>query len=110
MGASVLWNLTTRYSLASRRTALAPWWTLGSGAISARWSPLRLSKMISVGPRKKKKDIGCDQQTKDKLLKSLKDSAHPIRARAGSATRSATRSPPTTRPLGNSKGDEKTEN
>ena len=108
MGASVLWNLTTMYSLASRRTALAPWWTLGSGAISARWSPLRLSKMILVEPREKK-DIGCDQ-TKDKLLKSLKDSAHPIRARAGSATRSATGSPPTTRPLGNSKGDEKTEN
>ena len=94
------------YSLASRRTALAPWWTLGSGAISARWSPLRLSKIILVGPRKK--DIGCDQQTKDKLLKSLKDSAHPIRAGAGSATRSATGS--ATRPLGNSKGDEKTEN
>ena len=92
------------YSLASRRTALAPWWTLGSGAISARWSPLRLSKIILVGPRKK--DIGCDQQTKDKLLTPLKDSAHPIRAGAGSATRSA----PTTRPLGNSKGDEKTEN
>ena len=109
MGASVLWNLTTRYSLASRRTALAPWWTLGSGAISARWSPLRLSKIVLVGPRRKK-DIGCDQQTKDKLLKSLKDSAHPIRAGAGSATRSATGSPPTTRPLGNSKGDEKTEN
>ena len=96
------------YSLASRRTALAPWWTLGSGAISARWSPLRLSKIILVGPRKK--DIGCDQQTKDKLLTPLKDSAHPIRAGAGSATRSATRSAPTTRPLGNSKGDEKTEN
>ena len=96
------------YSLASRRTALAPWWALGSGAISARWSPLRLSKIILVGPRKK--DIGCDQQTKDKLLTPLKDSAHPIRAGAGSATRSATRSAPTTRPLGNSKGDEKTEN
>ena len=108
MGASVLWNLTTMYSLASRRTALAPWWALGSGAISARWSPLRLSKIILVGPRKK--DIGCDQQTKDKLLTPLKDSAHPIRAGAGSATRSATWSPPTTRPLGNSKGDEKTEN
>ena len=94
------------YSLASRRTALAPWWALGSGAISARWSPLRLSKVILVGPRKK--DIGCDQQTKDKLLTPLKDSAHPIRARAGSATRSATGS--ATRPLGNSKGDEKTEN
>ena len=50
---SVLWNLTTMYSLASRRTALAPWWALGSGAISARWSPLRLSKIILVGPRKK---------------------------------------------------------
>ena len=100
------------YSLASRRTALAPRWTLGSGAISARWSPLRLSKIILVGPRKK--DIGCDQQTKDKLLTPLKDSAHPIRAGAGSATRSATGSatgsPPTARPLGNSKGDEKTEN
>ena len=108
MGASVLWNLTTMYSLASRRTALAPWWALGSGAISARWSPLRLSKIILVGPRKK--DIGCDQQTKDKLLTPLKDPAHPIRAGAGSATRSATGSAPTTRPLGNSKGDEKTEN
>ena len=108
MGASVLWNLTTMYSLASRRTALAPWWALGSGAISARWSPLRLSKIILVGPRKK--DIGCDQQTKDKLLTPLKDSAHPIRAGAGSATRSATWSATTTRPLGNSKGDEKTEN
>ena len=103
-----MWNLTTMYSLASRRTALAPWWALGSGAISARWSPLRLSKIILVGPRKK--DIGCDQQTKDKLLTPLKDSAHPIRAGAGSATRSSTRSAPTTRPLGNSKGDEKTEN
>ena len=103
-----MWNLTTVYSLASRRTALAPWWALGSGAISARWSPLRLSKIILVGPRKK--DIGCDQQTKDKLLTPLKDSAHPIRARAGSTIRSATGSPPTTRPLGNSKGDEKTEN
>ena len=63
-----------------------------------------------IGWSKKKKDIGCDQQTKDKLLKSLKDSAHPIRAGAGSATRSATGSATTTRPLGNSKGDEKTEN
>ena len=101
------------YSLASRRTALAPWWALGSGAISARWSPLRLSKIILIGLREKK-DIGCDQQTKDKLLTPLKDSAHPIRARAWSATRSATGSatgsPPTARPLGNSKGDEKTEN
>ena len=92
------------YSLASWRTALAPWWTLGSGAISARWSALRLSKIILGG----KKDIGCDQQTKDKLLTPLKDSAHPIRARAGSAPRSATGS--ATRHLGNSKGDEKTEN
>ena len=59
---------------------------------------------------REKKDIDCDQQTKDKLLTLLKDSAHPIRARAGSATRSATGSATTTRPLGNSKGDEKTEN